>query len=84
MTKAREALAAKPSERIEDSMAVRISTVLPFLTEEQVALYQPLALPLALQLGGFLMLSFGFAPGIVNEPATAEEGELQTPEDVEA
>ncbi len=62
VTEARKALSEKPAERIEDSMARRISAALPFLTEEQVALYQPLALPVGLQLGGFLMLALGLAP----------------------
>jgi hypothetical protein len=43
-------------------MASRISAVLPFASVEQVELYYPLSLPIALQLGGFLMLAFGFAP----------------------
>jgi hypothetical protein len=59
---ARESLSAKPEERIENSMAKRISAALPFLTAEDVELYQPLILPLGLQLGGFLMLALGFSP----------------------
>jgi hypothetical protein len=43
-------------------MAARIAAIVPFMTAEQVALYQPLALPLGLQLGGFVMLAWGFAP----------------------
>jgi hypothetical protein len=37
--------------------------VLLFASVEQVELYYPLSLPIALQLGGFLMLAYGFAPG---------------------
>ena len=62
VTRAREALAAKPAESPEHGMAKRISAALPFLTVEEVVLYQPLLLPLGLQLSGFLMLGFGFAP----------------------
>jgi hypothetical protein len=43
-------------------MASRISAVLPFTSVEQAELYYPLSLPIALQLGGFLMLAFGFVP----------------------
>ena len=62
VTKAREGLASKPAERVVDSMAVRISAALPFLTAADVELYQPLVLPLGLQLGGFLMLALGLSP----------------------
>src|SRR5271157_3337354 len=58
----RDALAAKPEERVENSMALRISSALPFITSAQVELYQPLVLPLGLQLGGFLMLALGLSP----------------------
>jgi hypothetical protein len=57
-----KALSEKPAERTVNSMAARISAVLPFASVEQVELYYPLSLPIALQLGGFLMLAFGFAP----------------------
>lgn len=66
--KARDALAAKPAERVEDSMALRISSALPFVTAADVELYQPLVLPLGLQLGGFLMLALGLSP----KPAGAQ------------
>jgi hypothetical protein len=62
VAKAREALASKPTERVENSMAVRISAALPFITATDVELYQPLVLPLGLQLGGFLMLALGLSP----------------------
>ena len=55
-------LSEKPVERQANSMAMRISAVLPFASVEQVELYYPLSLPIALQLGGFLMLAYGFAP----------------------
>jgi hypothetical protein len=69
VVKAREALAAKPAESTEHGMAKRISAALPFLTAEEVELYQPLLLPLGLQLSGFLMLGFGFAPRPVEPEA---------------
>jgi hypothetical protein len=55
-------LSDKPVERTVDSMATRISAVIPFASVEQVELYYPLSLPIALQLGGFLMLAYGFMP----------------------
>ncbi|MGA7324473.1 MAG: hypothetical protein WBX25_08355, partial [Rhodomicrobium sp.] len=60
---ARKALLEKPVQRVADSMAARITALLPFLTPEQVRLYQPMTLPLGLQFGGYLLLAFGFAPG---------------------
>ena len=63
--KARERLLEKPVQRVIDSMGARITAVLPFLTPEQVRLYQPLTLPLGLQFGGYLLLAFGFAPASV-------------------
>jgi hypothetical protein len=60
---ARERLLQKPVQSVIDSMGTRITAVLPFLTPEQVRLYQPLTLPIGLQFGGYLLLAFGFAPG---------------------
>jgi hypothetical protein len=62
VTKARESLSAKPAERVEDSMAKRISAAMPFLTVADIETFQPLILPLGLQLGGFLMLALGLSP----------------------
>jgi hypothetical protein len=59
---ARERLLQKPVQSVIDSMGTRITAVLPFLTPEQVRLYQPLTLPIGLQFGGYLLLAFGFAP----------------------
>jgi hypothetical protein len=73
VTKAREALAAKPAESPEHGMAKRISAALPFLTAADVELYQPLLLPLGLQLSGFLMLGFGFAPKQAPKPIESAE-----------
>jgi hypothetical protein len=73
VTKARESLSAKPAERVVDSMAVRISAALPFMTAEAVELYQPLVLPFGLQLGGFLMLALGLSPALVVKPAPEVE-----------
>jgi hypothetical protein len=60
---ARERLLQKPVQSVIDSLGTRITAVLPFLTPEQVRLYQPLTLPIGLQFGGYLLLAFGFAPG---------------------
>jgi hypothetical protein len=73
VNKAREALSSKPAERVVDGMAVRISAALPFLSVEAVQLYQPLMLPLGLQLGGFLMLALGLSPKREPEPKPASK-----------
>lgn len=59
--KAKAELARAGAPKVEDSMATRIVAVLP-LTVEQVQTFQPLILPLGLQIGGFLFLALGLAP----------------------
>jgi hypothetical protein len=71
---ARERLLEKPVQRVIDSMGTRITAVLPFLTPEQVRLYQPLTLPIGLQFGGYLLLAFGFAPGSVAAQPRRKKG----------
>lgn len=77
LDKAREALVKAPAPRATaNSMADRITAVLP-VTEQQVRIYQPLLLPLALQIGGFVLLALGLAPGrpepdIWSEPPAQE------------
>ncbi|MGA7329405.1 MAG: hypothetical protein WBX25_34220 [Rhodomicrobium sp.] len=44
-------------------MGERVTALLPFLSPEQVRLYQPLILPIGLQFGGFILLALGLAPG---------------------
>jgi hypothetical protein len=53
------------SAKLDNAKArtARISAVLRFVSVEEVETYCPLPLPIALQLGGFLMLAYGFAPG---------------------
>ncbi len=58
----REALQKIPAQKEENGMAKRIHGVLPFLSIENIELYQPLLLPIGLQLGGFLMLALGLSP----------------------
>lgn len=65
--KAREKLSTKPAERVEDSMAKRLSSVTG-LTVENIETYQPLTLPFGLQLGGFALLALGLAPRAKEEP----------------
>jgi hypothetical protein len=60
--RARESLSEKPVQGVADSMGARIIAVLPFLTPEQVQLYQPLTLPIGLQFGGFFLLALGISP----------------------
>ncbi len=59
--KAREALAERAEVKPADSGATRIAH-LPGIAPETVAMYAPLALPFALELGGFIFLAFGLAP----------------------
>ena len=63
---ARAALAAVPAAKVEDPMARRLAAA-SGLSEATVALYQPLLFPLALQIGGFFFLAYGFAPAARNE-----------------
>jgi hypothetical protein len=62
LDKARSALAEAPAPKTVDSMADRIAAVLP-VTKQQVQTFQPLLLPLGLQIGGFILLALGLAPG---------------------
>jgi hypothetical protein len=79
VTKARSALVSAPAERTEDSMGLRVAALLPFLTPQQVALYQPLALPIALQLGGFIMLALGLAPRTPEEAKPKRKAAAKRP-----
>ena len=58
---ARNALAASPGPRVADPGAERIANILG-VSEANVALYSPLALPLGMELGGFIFLATGLAP----------------------
>lgn len=58
---ARMALALLPAPRIADPGAERIAHMVG-VSEANVALYSPLALPLAMELGGFILLATGLAP----------------------
>lgn len=58
---ARAGLGVTPAARAADPGAMRIASVLG-VSEANVALYGPLALPLALELGGFAFLACGLAP----------------------
>jgi hypothetical protein len=71
VTDAREALAAIPAPKVEDPMSRRLAAATGF-SEATVALYQPLLFPLALQLGGFFFLAYGFAPAARPEVPTIE------------
>lgn len=62
LDEARVTLEKAPARKEEDSMAKRIAAVLP-VSEQQVQTFQPLLLPLAFQIGGFLFLALGLAPG---------------------
>jgi hypothetical protein len=64
---AREAFAAIPAAKVEDPMARRLAAA-SGLSEATVALYQPLLFPLALQIGGFFFLAYGFAPAKTETP----------------
>lgn len=58
---ARAALGSAPAARTADPAAQRIASIL-HVSEASVALYQPLALPFALELGGFIFLAVGLSP----------------------
>jgi hypothetical protein len=58
---ARNALATVAPAKSADPAAARLSALLG-ISERAVALYVPLILPTALELGGFILLAFGFAP----------------------
>lgn len=58
---AREALLSAPAPKAEGAMEKRLSEATS-LGVATVALYQPLFLPLGLQLGGFAFLAYGLAP----------------------
>jgi hypothetical protein len=82
VTAARTALAAIPAPKVEDPMAKRLAAA-SGLSEATVALYQPLLFPLALQIGGFFFLAYGFAPAVKVEapiidvtPIVIEQAEI--------
>lgn len=82
VTDARAALAASPAAKVEDPMAKRLAAA-SGLSEATVALYQPLLFPLALQIGGFFFLAYGFAPAAKMEapiidvtPVVMEQAEI--------
>lgn len=58
LAEARETIAAV-GVAPQDSQAVRIAAVLPWVTEEAVALYQPIILPLAISATGLLLIAVG-------------------------
>jgi hypothetical protein len=62
VARARDGLSTIPVKRAEDSMATRISAVVPGLSVQQVEIFQPLLLPMGLEVGGFLMLALGLSP----------------------
>lgn len=57
----RRELGGLGAERVEDSMGVRIAAMIPGLTPEQVQLYQPVFLPVALFLFANFLIAFGLA-----------------------
>jgi uncharacterized membrane protein YeaQ/YmgE (transglycosylase-associated protein family) len=67
VTKARNELVSAPAAVAENSMAKRLSAATG-LSIDTVALYQPLLFPLALQIGGFFFLAYGFAPAAMKAP----------------
>ena len=58
---ARERLATIGVAKVEDSGARRLAAILP-LSEDQIALYQPLLLPIWLELSGLALLTYGLSP----------------------
>lgn len=68
---ARNALAAAAPAKAADPAAARLSALLG-ISESAVALYVPLILPTALELGGFILLAFGLAPAMFRKGTTNE------------
>lgn len=64
---ARERLALMGVAKVEDSGARRLAAILP-LTEAQIALYQPLLLPIWLELSGLALLTFGLSHRTAEPP----------------
>lgn len=60
-----------------DSMGKRLAAFLP-LSEEQIATYQPLLLPLALQLGGLLFIWFGTSKAPVPKPRPRRKNDVNS------
>lgn len=56
-----EVLATLGARREIDSMGIRLSAILPWITARQVQTYQPLLLPAALFMFGNLLVAFGIA-----------------------
>jgi hypothetical protein len=82
VTQARTALVAVPAAKVADPMSMRLAAA-SGLSEATVALYQPLLFPLALQIGGFFFLAYGFAPAARMEaaiidvtPSVVEQAEI--------
>jgi hypothetical protein len=61
LSQARSALRLAAPIRAADPAAVRLATLLG-VSEAAVALYSPMALPLGLELGGFIFLAIGLSP----------------------
>jgi hypothetical protein len=57
---ARERLVSVGVAKVEDSGAQRIAAIVP-LSEAQIALYQPLLLPIWLELSGLALLTYGLS-----------------------
>jgi hypothetical protein len=60
---------------VDESMAKRLIAWFPFLTKEQVQLYQPMLLPTELASFGSLMIAIGAAGG--RKPTVAQEIETR-------
>lgn len=88
LDEARQALAKAAPVQSADPGAERLAAVLG-IEEAKVQLYVPLFLPLGLEIGGFIFLAFGLAPGrreeqiaipaIAIEPVAIAEAEPATP-----
>jgi hypothetical protein len=78
LDKARNDLAAAPAAKSADPGAQRMAAVLG-VSEASVSLYSPLALPLGLELGGFIFLATGLAPRRREKAKKVEKTEQPTP-----
>jgi len=83
LSQARSALRLAAPIRAADPGAERLASLLG-VSEAAVALYSPMALPLGLELGGFIFLAIGLPPAGGETSSTANKAERRAAACVEA
>lgn len=74
---ARSRLNTVKAPQTVDSMSKRLAALLP-MSEKQIATYQPLLLPLALQLGGLLFVWFGTSSAPAPKPRPRRKNDVNS------